>query len=183
MGIEVKIGIVRRWYQPVASLRALNLRIFAVERPLWPRLGLHPGRSGLAVGSAMSPWRLCWLLALVLCVIPPPAVAPSWAVGAQALLADSSARASLESFPAEERGAINATLALLEAGGPFPYRQDGAIFSNREGLLPAEPRAYYHEYTVPTLGAHDRGARRIVTGRRGEVYYTDDHYRSFWRIR
>src|SRR5262249_38048796 len=103
--------------------------------------------------------------------------------GAPVLLADSSTRASLEGFPAEERVAVNATLALIEAGGPFPYRQDGAIFSNREGLLPIEPEAYYREYTVPTPGAQGRGARRIVAGSRGEIYYTDDHYRSFWRIR
>ncbi|MDP1717636.1 MAG: ribonuclease domain-containing protein, partial [Burkholderiales bacterium] len=28
-----------------------------------------------------------------------------------------------------------------------------------------------------------RGARRIVVGRDGEPYYTDDHYASFRRIR
>ena len=85
--------------------------------------------------------------------------------------------------PAEERSAIQQTLALIYAGGPFPYRQDGTVFSNREHLLPAEAHGYYHEYTVPTPGSPDRGARRIVMGSQGEAYYTDDHYRSFWRIR
>ncbi|HSO06667.1 MAG TPA: ribonuclease domain-containing protein [Pelomicrobium sp.] len=75
------------------------------------------------------------------------------------------------------------TLALIRAGGPFPYRKDGSTFMNREGRLPPKPRGYYREYTVPTPGARDRGARRIVTGRDGEAYYTDDHYRSFRRIR
>ncbi|THF63632.1 ribonuclease [Pseudothauera nasutitermitis] len=77
-----------------------------------------------------------------------------------------------------------ATLALIDAGGPFPYRKDGTVFQNREGLLPERPRGYYREYTVPTPGARDRGARRIVTGGRPpEVYYyTADHYRSFRRI-
>ena len=74
------------------------------------------------------------------------------------------------------------TLALIQAGGPFPYARDGAIFSNREGLLPRQPRGYYREYTVRTPGARDRGARRIVAGRNGEYYYTEDHYRSFRRI-
>ena len=74
------------------------------------------------------------------------------------------------------------TLALVKRGGPFPYRQDGAVFGNFEKRLPARPRGYYHEYTVPTPGARDRGARRIVAGG-GEYYYTDDHYRSFRRIR
>jgi ribonuclease T1 len=75
------------------------------------------------------------------------------------------------------------TLRLIRARGPFPYRQDGVVFSNREHRLPAQPRNYYHEYTVPTPGAHDRGARRIIAGGNGEVYYTDDHYRSFRLIR
>ena len=99
------------------------------------------------------------------------------------LLADSSARISFDAFPAEERGAIERALALIDAGGPFPYRQDGTVFSNREHLLPAKARGYYREYTVPTPGSPDRGARRIVTGLGGEAYYTDDHYRSFWRLR
>lgn len=76
-----------------------------------------------------------------------------------------------------------ATLALVRAGGPFPHAQDGGTFGNREQLLPERPRGYYREYTVQTPGARDRGARRIVSGRGGERYYTSDHYRSFRRIR
>jgi ribonuclease T1 len=71
------------------------------------------------------------------------------------------------------------TLALIEAGGPFPYRQDGAVFENREGLLPDQEYGYYHEYTVETPGSDDRGARRIVAGANGELFYTNDHYDSF----
>ncbi|MFF7450964.1 MULTISPECIES: ribonuclease domain-containing protein [unclassified Streptomyces] len=71
------------------------------------------------------------------------------------------------------------TLRLIDAGGPFPYRKDGSVFGNLERLLPAHQRGYYHEYTVPTPGSRDRGARRIVTGEGGETYYTDDHYDSF----
>ena len=72
-----------------------------------------------------------------------------------------------------------AALELIKAGGPFPYRQDGAVFQNREGILPVVGGGYYHEYTVETPGSDDRGARRIVTGEGGEVFYTDDHYDSF----
>lgn len=75
-----------------------------------------------------------------------------------------------------------ATLALIQKGGPFPNARDGVVFNNREGQLPKRSRGYYHEYTVPTPGARDRGARRIVRGGRGEIYYTDDHYRSFRRV-
>ena len=77
----------------------------------------------------------------------------------------------------------HATLALIRAGGPFPHAQDGRSFGNRERLLPQRARGYYREYTVPTPGARDRGARRIVAGKAGELYYTADHYRSFQRIR
>lgn len=74
-------------------------------------------------------------------------------------------------------------LALIERGGPFPGYKDGVIFGNYERLLPSKPRGYYREYTVPTPGARNRGARRIVCGgpkRHPEVcYYTHDHYASF----
>jgi ribonuclease T1 len=82
---------------------------------------------------------------------------------------------ALEELPPE---AIE-TLRLVERDGPFPYRQDGQVFQNRERLLPRKHSEYYHEYTVETPGSDDRGARRIVTGEDGEVYYTDDHYESF----
>ncbi len=72
-----------------------------------------------------------------------------------------------------------ATLRLIESGGPFPYDQDGSVFSNRERLLPLRAVGYYHEYTVETPGSADRGARRLVAGGAGERYYTDDHYGSF----
>ena len=75
------------------------------------------------------------------------------------------------------------TLVLIKRGGPFPHAQDGRIFGNRERLLPQRNRGYYREYTVSLPGARDRGPRRIVAGNVGEYYYTDDHYRSFRRIR
>lgn len=75
------------------------------------------------------------------------------------------------------------TLELIKRGGPFPYRKDGAVFRNRERRLPVREQGYYREYTVPTKGAQDRGARRIIAGRCAEYYYTDDHYQSFRRIR
>jgi ribonuclease T1 len=75
------------------------------------------------------------------------------------------------------------TLELIEKGGPFPYEQDGTVFSNREGVLPSQSSGYYHEYTVVTPGSDDRGARRVVTGEGSEEdYYTADHYSSFDRV-
>ena len=63
---------------------------------------------------------------------------------------------ALRELPREARE----TLALIRAGGPFPYAKDGTVFGNRERLLPRRARGYY-----------------------GEYWYTDDHYASFRRIR
>ena len=73
------------------------------------------------------------------------------------------------------------TIKLIESDGPFPHRQDGTVFGNREGLLPSQANGYYHEYTVETPGADNRGARRIITGGTPPTvyYYTGDHYSSF----
>lgn len=81
-----------------------------------------------------------------------------------------------------EDEAVAEVLANIEAGTPSPYAEDGATFQNREGLLPPAPIGYYKEYTVPTPGSSDRGARRLVIGAQGETYYTNDHYASFEEI-
>lgn len=78
------------------------------------------------------------------------------------------------------------THRLIHDGGPFPYSKDGIVFGNRERLLPGQARGYYREYTVPSPGARDRGARRIVCGgparQPAACFYTNDHYASFLRI-
>lgn len=75
-----------------------------------------------------------------------------------------------------------ATLELIAVGGPFPYSRDGVTFENRERILPKQPSGFYQEYTVPTPGESDRGARRIVTGDDGSRFYTADHYDSFEEV-
>ncbi len=82
-------------------------------------------------------------------------------------------------LPVEAREAI----ALIRKGGPYPYARDGAVFANREGVLPRQKRGYYREYTVKTPHVRTRGARRIIAGSDGELFYTDDHYNHFRRIR
>ncbi|WP_405981632.1 ribonuclease domain-containing protein [Streptomyces sp. NBC_00158] len=95
------------------------------------------------------------------------APAPAWAKGMATVRADA--------LPPQARE----VLALIDKGGPYPYRQDGTVFGNFEKVLPKQKRGYYHEFTVRTPGERDRGARRIVTGGGGEFYYTDDHYETF----
>lgn len=110
-----------------------------------------------------------------------PAV-PSSGAGEQSIATTSpDPAASLPHFLPAEAGEI---IERIARGGPFEHRQDGSVFGNREGLLPAQARGYYHEYTVPTPGLGHRGARRIVTGGTPPQvwYYTDDHYRSFRRF-
>lgn len=88
-------------------------------------------------------------------------------------------QANLDELPKEAAK----TLRLIKQGGPFPYQRDGVTFGNFERRLPNKERGYYKEYTVPTPGSRDRGARRIIAGRNGEYYYTGDHYKTFRRIR
>ncbi|MFN7183354.1 MAG: ribonuclease domain-containing protein [Thermomonas haemolytica] len=106
--------------------------------------------------------------------INPPIAVPSAAA----------ARTAGPALPAFLPPEARATVALIQRGGPFPHAQDGSVFGNYEGHLPSQPRGWYHEYTVPTPGARNRGTRRIVTGGTPprEWYYTDDHYASFRRF-
>jgi len=147
------------------SLKALLLlAVVAIAAILWNRHAPAPAPPPLASATPAAgqvPSRI-------------PAAPPSRAGE------DAGARspAGLPAFlPAEARD----TLALIARGGPFPHRQDGTVFGNREGRLPPRPRGYYREYTVDTPGLDYRGARRIITGGNPPVvyYYTDDHYRTF----
>ncbi|MEU4351384.1 ribonuclease domain-containing protein [Streptomyces sp. NPDC023838] len=95
------------------------------------------------------------------------AATPGWAKGTATVRASQ--------LPSEAQQ----TLKLIDQGGPFPYAKDGTVFGNFEKALPQHKRGYYHEYTVNTPKSRDRGARRLVTGQSGEIYYTGDHYKSF----
>jgi len=130
-------------------------------------------------------WRLCCVLGIgigfgVALALPLNAGA---ALGERPEQAAGPGLVSLSSLPPEARR----TESLIRSGGPFAASRDGVVFGNRERLLPRQPRGYYHEYTVPTPGVRDRGARRIVCGGHqprpaADCFYTDDHYASFRRI-
>jgi ribonuclease T1 len=93
---------------------------------------------------------------------------------------DSLDTVALSSLPVQAQQ----TRHLIDVGGPFPHDKDGVVFGNRERVLPRRERGFYREYTVPTPGSRDRGARRIVCGGKlptqpDACYYTADHYASF----
>lgn len=92
--------------------------------------------------------------------------------------------------------AINKLLSDIVGGVHLPYSQDGAIFSNKEGRLPQQPKGFYKEYTLltgsaphtvviggktyqvaPDLSA--RGSERVIIGGGQKIYYTPDHYANF----
>ena len=128
------------------------------------------------MSSSRRSWKTGGLLGL--------ALAAAMTIGAQAgSSAGLGADVPLSSLPPEAQK----TDQLIHSGGPFPYSRDGVVFGNYEKRLPREPRGYYHEYTVPTPGAHNRGARRIICGGQRPTepdacFYTEDHYNSFHRI-
>jgi ribonuclease T1 len=117
-----------------------------------------------------------WLVLLTGLMLAGPAHARGAEPGA---IAD----VTLDQLPREAQQ----TMGLIRQGGPFPYDKDGAVFGNYEGVLPKQKRGYYHEFTVKTPRARNRGARRIISGgdpkASGEYYYTSDHYKTFRRIR
>ena len=136
------------------------------------------GYRGGALDAKRARWRRACALAAIALLAAGATISPSAARDAPAPLQT----VSLQQLPAEARTLLTA----IAEGGPFPYQRDGVVFGNREGLLPARARGYYHEYTVTTPGLHTRGARRIICAgaKRSvdECYYSDDHYRSFRRI-
>jgi ribonuclease T1 len=132
--------------------------------------------------AAVSPWSKGWSMgrpyrlffALLVCLA-------SWLLAPTVAAFDGSKIGTIDvrALPKEGRE----TLALIRAGGPFPYAKDGTVFGNREARLPKQKRGYYREYTVKTPGARNRGARRIVCGAAKECFYTADHYETFKLIR
>jgi ribonuclease T1 len=123
----------------------------------------------------MSAKHLLRWLAFFVCLA---FVLPLWARGSTGL-----PDISVADLPYEAQ----VTLLNIKQNRPLPYAKDGVVFGNYEGVLPKRKRGYYHEYTVKTPGARNRGPKRIVAGgeagQRREYFYTDDHYVSFKRIR
>ena len=141
------------------------------------RLASHGlSRPGLARASAAA---LLALAAFTGSVTATLALSTTPAMAADIALAD---------LPKEGK----TTHALILKGGPYPYPKDGVTFGNFENNLPKQKRGYYKEFTVPTPGAKNRGARRIVCGAEARewnknnpaaCWYTGDHYQTFQKIK
>ena len=134
------------------------------------------------VFSARPPWWQA-LHKTGLVVTLAGALLMSGSVQARGPLLETDGTVTLAALPVEAR----TTHRLILSGGPFPNRKDGVVFGNRERELPRKPRGFYREYTVPTPGSRDRGARRIVCGGNPPsnpetCFYTGDHYATFQRI-
>ena len=84
---------------------------------------------------------------------------------------------------------VGKVLRYVDEKGEAPQGYEGGrTFLNIEKLLPQKDaqgtRLKYREWDVnPLKPGVNRGAERLVTGSDGSAYYTDDHYRSFKKIR
>ena len=75
---------------------------------------------------------------------------------------------------------VYGTLSRIKNGDTSAFKQDGTVWNNRDGDLPA---GNYREYTIETPGLNHRGERRIVHDvDTGDNYYTGDHYETFKKI-
>lgn len=164
--------MVRR--RSAGRFAGLFAALVAIAITMWSQRGERPGGEAHQAPSAPTQSRQS--------DVPSPTTTPVSPRTDATPPDDAAARLDGAVRSDDEKRAVIETLARIEGGGPFPYRKDGSVFSNRERRLPAKPRGYYREYTVPTAGEDDRGARRIVTGSDGEAYYTRDHYGTFVRI-
>jgi len=79
---------------------------------------------------------------------------------------------------------VNSTLERIRAGKKLEHRNDGAIFRNREGRLPRRRDPdYYREFVHYFRGMPFPGPQRVIIGKKGEVYYSGDHYTTYTQVR
>ncbi len=160
-----------------------------------PQPARHPsgqGRRERWPARLHLPWGVWVLVAMVVVLVLGGSALAGWSVASRSSGGSPSAAApggqhtpvsglptvALADLPVQARQVV----ATIDAHGSFRYAQDGTVFGNDEHLLPDRPDGYYHEYTVPTPGSPDRGTRRLVLGRDGDLYYTADHYASFRQV-
>ncbi|MFA5161584.1 MAG: ribonuclease domain-containing protein [Elusimicrobiales bacterium] len=102
-------------------------------------------------------------------------------------------------------GAITTLLGRIATCDILPFKQDGTVFTNREGRLPKEQTGWYHEYTLIVPGREvgdgpvpiqiggktymtgtmmsKRGSERVIIGGGKRIFYTPDHYNTFIELK
>ncbi len=79
---------------------------------------------------------------------------------------------------------VNPTIDRIRAGKKLNHNNDGSIFTNVQKRLPVSTDSqYYREFVHQMNGFPFPGPQRVVIGKRGEVFYTGDHYSTFFRVR
>lgn len=84
---------------------------------------------------------------------------------------------------------LKPTLDRIASGGTNPHRNDGSVFKNLpdrttgKSGLPPQTTGYYKEYVHPTPNISGPGPQRVIVGQNGEAYYTNNHYKTFIKIR
>lgn len=138
------------------------------------------------------------LIALLLALAPPPAAAqrrPRARNESSRLEGATAVKRHFDAYQKKVKAPNGVTIDLtpvlrriaegrsLAQDGFPPHAGDGSVFLNLTDRqagrppLPEQPRGYYVEYVVPP---NDRarwpGPQRLIVGRRGEAYYSPDHY-------
>jgi len=79
---------------------------------------------------------------------------------------------------------VNPTIERIRLGRKLNHNNDGTFFSNFQRRLPVSTDSqYYREFVHQMNGFPFPGPQRVVIGKRGEVFYTGDHYSTFFRVR
>ena len=79
---------------------------------------------------------------------------------------------------------LGPVFARIEKGVRDAHDNDGAVFGNFERRLPQKSdRQYYREYVIRTPNLREVGPQRLIIGKRGEAYYTPDHYENFVKVK
>ena len=85
-----------------------------------------------------------------------------------------------------EKKQIDETDGYLDKDGSYTSKEDVINYlieygqlGNYEKVLPVVSGRTYHECDIDTLNAKSRGAKRIIYSDDRQIYYTDNHYKSF----
>ena len=92
-----------------------------------------------------------------------------------------------QTAPPIPQTAIDTLSHVDKKGCPPPNYKGGSVFQNdgRHGsqILPSSGAPYYKYDIHPHVKGVDRGVERLVVGSDNSAWYTNDHYKTFVKIR